>query len=141
MTRTDAALLAIVLFSGGCGTTHTSMSGSAGVVGSVTGAVVALCAVDATTLVAATEDTGVVRSVDGGAHWAPWATGIPTHYVSGFALNARGDLFAATIGSGIYRRLRGAAEWTRVDTSAPKNALARVPAITVSTVDQALYAA
>lgn len=139
ITRTVVLALAALFMS--CGTSRVLTTPPHLTVGSIGSAVITMHALNATTIVAVAEDSGVVRSTDGGAHWSAMMNGLPTRYVSSFASNTRGDLFAGTIGSGIYRMLAGTDVWTRVDTSAPKGALARVPAITISRTDNVLFAA
>lgn len=142
MKRTSLKiLLPFLCFVAACGTPQQSATMvSPRTVGNAGSAVTSLCTAGPNTLVGVAEDSGIVRSTDGGAHWVGWAAGVPTRYVSAIVVNGPGDLFASTIGSGIYRRLRNADTWTRCDTSAPKDALLRVHALAVSGLDNAVYA-
>jgi len=134
-------LLPLLCFIVACGTSQqAAMVNSQRTVGMLGSAVTSLCVTGGNTVIGVAEDSGLVRSTDGGAHWSSYATGVATRYVSAIVVNSHGDLFASTIGSGIYRRLRDAETWTRVDTSAPKDALLRVHALAVSLVDNAVYA-
>lgn len=93
-------------------------------------------------LYAATEDSGVVRSIDMGEHWEKFSggmTGAP--YISQFVSNSRGDIFAATIGNGLYELPVGTQAWQRVDATAESNGLLRVSSLAVAPLDNSIYAA
>src|SRR5690242_19400237 len=87
-------------------------------------------------LYAATEDSGVVRSTDMGEHWEKFAAGIAgTPYISQFAINSRGDIFATTIGNGIYELPSDARVWQRADTTLGGNGLLRVSSLAIAPLD------
>ena len=142
MTRTSRnVFISLLLVVCACGTSQQSVTlMSPRTIGNAGSAVTSLCIVGPNTIVGVAEDSGIVRSTDGGAHWTGWAAGVPSRYVSAIVMNGPGDLFASTIGSGIYRRLRNSESWTRCDTSAPKDALLRVHALAVSGIDNYVYA-
>jgi photosystem II stability/assembly factor-like uncharacterized protein len=73
-----------------------------------------------TTLYAAGSDTGIFKSVDGGATWAHANTGIPSTNIQALIIDpvhAR-TLYAAT-SSAVYKSMDGADSWSVVDSPPP----------------------
>jgi photosystem II stability/assembly factor-like uncharacterized protein len=93
------------------------------------GATVALAfAVSGGDLFAGTQDGGVLRSTDGGAHWTPVNNDLPDVFVRALAVSGT-KLFAGTFGSGVFLSTDHGAGWTAVNTNLPG---ANVQALTVS---------
>ncbi|MFT7521354.1 MAG: photosystem II stability/assembly factor-like uncharacterized protein, partial [Kiritimatiellia bacterium] len=64
------------------------------------------------------ENSGVVRSVDGGKTWSPWADGLPPTLVYTLTVtdDGRGEVFAGTE-TAAYRRLAGADGWQDITSN------------------------
>jgi photosystem II stability/assembly factor-like uncharacterized protein len=89
-----------------------------------------------TTAYAGTRGSGVLKSVDGGAHWDVAGKGLPGVPVRAIAIDPRtsSTLYAGTAGAGMYRSLDAGAHWAPVNgdlgdaTQADVNAIAIDPA-------------
>ncbi len=77
-------------------------------IASPSGAVTALAASGAQTVLAGTSQTGVFKSEDGGNTWQPISDGLGGVQVTGLALSSEGTIFAST-SQGLYRRTANAA--------------------------------
>ncbi len=82
--------------------TQTSISGGA--------SVILAFAASGDNLFAGTQDGGVLRSIDGGAHWSPANTNLADPFVRALAVSGT-NLFAGTFGSGVFRSTDNGAGW------------------------------
>jgi photosystem II stability/assembly factor-like uncharacterized protein len=86
--------------------TQTTISGGA--------SVILAFAVSGDNLFAGTQDGGVLRSTDGGAHWSAANTNLTDPFVRALAVSGT-NLFAGTFGSGVFRSTDNGAGWAAVN--------------------------
>ncbi|WP_054692221.1 WD40/YVTN/BNR-like repeat-containing protein [Geotalea toluenoxydans] len=83
------------------------------------GDVECLLAVSPSILYAGTQNGGVFKSSDGGAHWVAVNNGLGNPTVFALAVDpaAPANLYAATYGNGIYKSLDAGSSWSRLAAS------------------------
>ncbi len=73
---------------------------------------------DPATIYAGTEEQGVFKSTDGGAHWSAVNTGLTRTYISALAIdpNNPSTLYAGTQGGGVFKSTDGGVSWRALNT-------------------------